>query len=247
MIVECKTTRPRDKGLKITAFGQADVCFPMREKPTVKSLSVLIEFGEELPERVFLDYVSYRVRAFERGPLRCYWCQDYGHVVVVCRRGRNRCRRCGKDGCSEEDCELTIEQAVCIHCKSNHKVGAKKGQRRIMECEVERTRATNKMSYVEATRRVREGNGTGMKEQDRPGPVEKQRKSDRDSLIMDRRRFLAFIAMVINCASEIETKSEKIKMVAHAAKEILGIFNVEGDEIQGILEKGFGGNQNLGK
>ena len=58
---------------------------------------------------------------------------------------------------------------------------------------------------------------------------------------------LAFIAMVINCASEIETKSEKIKMVVHAAKDILGIFDVEGDEIQGILEKGFGGNQKLGK
>ena len=42
-------------------------------------------------------------------------------------------------------------------------------------------------------------------------------KSDRESLIMDRRRFLAFIAMVINCASEIETKSEKIKMVVQAA------------------------------
>ena len=53
--------------------------------------------------------------------------------------------------------------------------------------------------------------------------------------------------MVINCACEIETKSEKIKMVVHAAKEILGIFDVEGDEIQGILEKGFGGNQYLGK
>ena len=101
---------------------------------------------------------------------------------------------------------------------------------------------------MEATRRVREGNGTGRKEQDRPGTVEKQEwKSDRESLIMDRRRFLAFIAMVINCASEIETKSEKIKIVVHTAKEILGIFDVEGDEMQGILEKGFGGNQNLGK
>ena len=37
---------------------------------------------------------------------------------------------------------------------------------------------------------------------------------------MDRRRFLTFVAMVINCASEIETKSEKIKMVVNAAKEI---------------------------
>ena len=36
-------------------------------------------------------------------------------------------------------------------------------------------------------------------------------------------------------------------MVVHTAKEILGIFDVEGDEIQEILEKGFGGNQKFGK
>ena len=70
------------------------------------SWSVLIEFAGALPERVYLDYV--RVRAFERGPLRCYWCQEYGHVAAVCRRGRNRCRRCGKVGCSEEDCKMTV-------------------------------------------------------------------------------------------------------------------------------------------
>ena len=118
----------------------------------------------------------------------------------------------GRTG-AQKKTELTIEQAVCIHCKSNHEVGANKCQRRIIEwkCEVERTRATNTISYAEATRRVREGNGTGRKEQDRPGTVEKQeRKSDSGSLIMDRRMFLAFIAMVINCASEIETKSEKL-------------------------------------
>ena len=80
---------------------------------------------------MYLDYVSYRVRAFERGPLRCYWCQEYGHVAEVCRRGRNRCRRCGKEGCSEEDCKLTVEQAVCLHCEGNHEAGAKQCERRI--------------------------------------------------------------------------------------------------------------------
>ena len=33
-----------------------------------------------------LDY-DLRVRAFERVPLRCYWCQDYGQVAAVCRKG----------------------------------------------------------------------------------------------------------------------------------------------------------------
>ena len=39
-----------------------------REGKEQDSWSVLIEFAEVLPERVYLDYVNYRVRAFERGP-----------------------------------------------------------------------------------------------------------------------------------------------------------------------------------
>ena len=34
--------------------------------------SVVLEFqGKSTVTRVFLDYVSYRVRAYERGPFRC--------------------------------------------------------------------------------------------------------------------------------------------------------------------------------
>ena len=106
-----------------------------REGKEQDSWSVLIVFGEELAEKVFLDDVSYRVRAFERGALRCYCCQDYGHVAAVCRRGRSRCR---KEGCSEEECELTVEQA--LHCGGNHEAGAKQCERRIKKSETERIR-----------------------------------------------------------------------------------------------------------
>ena len=54
---------------------------------------------------------------------------------------------------------------------------------------------------------------------------------------------LRFIAMVINCASEIEKKMVRIRMVVDAAREILGITNVEGDETNRILEKGFEGSR----
>ena len=35
--------------------------------------------------------------------------------------------------------------------------------------------------------------------------------------------------------------------MVHAAKEILGIIDVKGDEIQEILEKGFGGNPKINR
>ena len=38
------------------------------------------------------------MRAFERGPLRYYCCQDYGHVGAVCRRGMHRCTGVGGEG-----------------------------------------------------------------------------------------------------------------------------------------------------
>ena len=41
--------------------------------------------------------------------------------------------RRGNDGCSEEDCKLTLGQAVCLYCGGNRKVGAKQCERRIME------------------------------------------------------------------------------------------------------------------
>ena len=71
------------------------------------------------------------------------------------------------------------------------------------------------MAYAEAARRVEEGNGTEGTEQDRLRVGGKEIKR---ILNIDKRTFLAFIAMVINWSSEIKTKSERIKMVVHAAK-----------------------------
>lgn len=63
----------------------------------VNSFSVMIMFIEEvLPERVKIGYISYPVREYERAPLRCYNCQSYGHIAIVCKAKR-RCARCGRE------------------------------------------------------------------------------------------------------------------------------------------------------
>ena len=72
--------------------------------------------------------------------------------------------RYGKEGCPVEECERTVEQAVCLHCGGNHEVGAKQCERRIKESEIERTRVKSKISYVEATRRARDKKGIGREE-----------------------------------------------------------------------------------
>lgn len=39
------------------------------------STSARIVFNGELPERIVVDYVVYRVRPFEKAPLRCFACR----------------------------------------------------------------------------------------------------------------------------------------------------------------------------
>lgn len=56
-----------------------------REGNRMESLSVEIRFdGAILPDKVKLGFISYSVRPFVPPPLRCYNCQKYGHVAMVC-------------------------------------------------------------------------------------------------------------------------------------------------------------------
>ena len=49
---------------------------------------------------------------------------------------------------------------------------------------------------------------------------------------------MAFIAMVINCAGDIQTKSERIKMVLEAARRFLDVLDVTGEDLDKTLREG---------
>ncbi len=52
--------------------------------------SVLIEFETKvLPEEIFFEF-----REFVPKPVRCFNCQEFGHVAKMCK-GKRRCARCG--------------------------------------------------------------------------------------------------------------------------------------------------------
>lgn len=65
--------------------------------------------------------LSYKVRPFERAPLRC---QEYGHVGAVCRGVRSG--RYGKDNYCVEECKEDEKQVKCLHCEGNHHAGSAK-------------------------------------------------------------------------------------------------------------------------
>ena len=58
-----------------------------------------------------------------------------------------------------------------------------------------------------------------------------------NNICMEKTRFLAFIAMIINCAVEIQRKSERIKMVLAAARRFLNVTDVTGEELDSLLRE----------
>ena len=100
------------------------------------------------------------------------------------------------------------------------------------------------LSYAEAVKRVE-----GREERTRRQAEVEQPREEAErhtSIFMDRKRFLAFIAMVINCAVEIEGKSERIKMVLDAARRFLDVVDVSGEDLDNTLREGFTSTQTSG-
>ena len=95
-----------------------------------ESMSICLTFEGELPERVYQDYVCYRVRPFQAAPLRCFCCQEYGHVAAVCRAQRRSCGNCGKAECVKRRCEKEQAKPKCLHCEGEHHAGSVKCPRR---------------------------------------------------------------------------------------------------------------------
>lgn len=54
---------------------------------------------------------------------------------------------------------------------------------------------------------------------------------------MDKVRFLAIFAMVINCVVEHKSKSGQIRAIADAARRFLGIMDVTGEEVDAVLRE----------
>lgn len=65
------------------------------------------------------------------------------------------------------------------------------------------------------------------------------RKCDGCCFCQDEIRFLAFLAMVINCAAEAERKSEKEHKQLRTLQEcFFDIMGINGEEVQGLLSEG---------
>ena len=71
------------KGGKIEGIRRLQM---VKDGVKVDSTSILLEFMDEvLPAKVMIDYMCYNVREYVPPPVRCYYCQRYGHIAKVCK------------------------------------------------------------------------------------------------------------------------------------------------------------------
>lgn len=203
-----------------------------RNKERLDSLSVMLRFDEEkMPSRVFLGAMSYVVRLFIPPPLRCFKCQKFGHVAAVCR-GKQRCARCGGEheygGCEEG------VKPKCCNCGGDHSAGYGGCQVRKSAAMVQNVKVVEGITYAEAIKRVKDTEKAVEKIAVLPKIREENTKVGKQKecvLIEDRLAFLTFIAEVVNCSAQTESRTERIKIIIRAADKYLSIDGVTVEQV----------------
>lgn len=106
------------------SITSAERCTAGREKMQTKQ--VLITFQGPLPDHINLGaFGRYKIRRYQKEPIRCYKCQRFGHHISRC----TYTTRCGV--CSQEhETEVCITKhkngehtnARCVNCRQKHHV-----------------------------------------------------------------------------------------------------------------------------
>ncbi|KAL0973670.1 hypothetical protein UPYG_G00209270 [Umbra pygmaea] len=219
------------------------------------SPTVLLEFGGPLPRRVYSGCLSFYVREYVPSPLRCFNCQRMGHVAAVCR-GQGRCGRCGG---AHEYGKCGVGAVVrCCNCGGGHSAAFGGCVVQQKAAEAQRVKLVDGVTYAEAVRRVG-GLGVGVQvAQERAvGPVLEEGECERrvvlsekckhecvvgkDTLVVGRVEFLAFLCSVVNVCSQVKGRNARIDVVVGAARDFMGVIDVTGEMVHELMKgKGTG-------
>ena len=106
-----------------------------------------------LPKVIYAAWYKIEVKPFIPRPRRCFYCQEFGHVVTSCRlkdQGKpSICKNCG-----EEEHGMCAKISKCVHCGSNHPASSFECDVYIFEKEVQATRTKERISFAEAKEKV---------------------------------------------------------------------------------------------
>lgn len=207
-----------------------------RNGERVDSTSVLLEFQESvLPERVMVGYMSFSVREYVPGPVRCYKCQRYGHIAKVCR-GKQRCGKCGGDHEYGQCGDSVVRK--CCNCGGDHTAAYGGCPVRKKAVAVQQVRSSRNLSYADAVNVVQRESDEGSQQPAQAHGLPPEAGGTSKENVINPEKLLLFIAYVVNCSDDLKSKTDKIKMIVKAAYKFLNIGNVSWERIQDALAQG---------
>ena len=128
----------------------------MKKKPEtvwIDSPTLKITFqGNELPDHIYIGASYYKVRPYVNMPTQCYKCQRMGHTSHSCK-ARARCLICAGSH-ERKDCQSTTYR--CANCDGEHTANSSQCPKMKMAQDIERLKAINGMTHVEARNEVME-------------------------------------------------------------------------------------------
>ena len=120
--------------------------------------AIVLSFkGDQLPLKVEIGYLRYKVREYVPPVVRCYKCQGFSHKAANCKAGM-RCVRCSgahdfKD-CPGKD-NIKAVEVRCANCKGSHSAAFRECKGYLEVREALKIVTKERLSYKEALMKVR--------------------------------------------------------------------------------------------
>jgi len=124
----------------------------------VPTAAVILTFkGAQLPQKVDIGCLRYKVREYVPPVVRCYKCQGFSHKAAQCKVGL-RCVRCSGahafDDCPGKENREAVD-VRCANCKGNHSAAFRGCKGYVEVHEALKIVTKEKLSYKDALMKVR--------------------------------------------------------------------------------------------
>lgn len=199
----------------------------------VETETVVVEFDtKEVPKEVFFGLIRFSVREFVPKPMRCFNCQEFGHIAKVCK-GKRRCARCSGDH-EYGKCGVGVKPKCC-NCGGEHSVAFWGCEVLRQQTVVQKTRVMQRVTYAEACKMVEQERQIGKHRVEEKQVMEKVMAMVERKIEEEKKKMVTFVAGVINATSDVKSKTERIQIIVKAACHSLDMKNIRWEDIRGEL------------
>ena len=214
--IGCKGISMKDQvgNLKMRNITVKDVKRMTRGPEKKESETVVVEFdAKTIPRELHCGFVKTNVREFVPKPMRCFNCQEYGHVANQCKG--KRCARCGGDH-EYGKCGTGVKPKCC-NCGGEHSVAYWGCEAMKREITVQQIKVNEKVLYAEAARRASQESFNSKQQNREKQTVTSSVQEFEKKMVEVKKRLVTFIAGVMNATADVKSKTERIHIIVKAA------------------------------